>query len=117
MRVPGLLGEGSGGLKGAGNIALLCSSGLVGSAGGALCDVGLLRMLPQRKRGYCGVVLFDCFVYAFVLELPEAVCFAHLDDGDGAGELAGVPHVLYEKVCDGDGFCSCRDAYAPLSGL
>ena len=35
--VSGLFREGSGGLKGAGDVTLLCASSLVGSSGRALC--------------------------------------------------------------------------------
>ena len=63
------------------------------------------------------MVLRDCFVYADVFELSEAVFLVYLYDCDGACELVGAPEVFNEEVCDGNGFGASGDANAPLPGL
>ena len=115
--LPGLLCEGCRGLEGAGNVALLGSPCLVVLPAMPWVTCEDCACFPKCEKCHSGVVLFECFVDAFVFQLSEAVILVDLDDCYGARELVCGPHFLNEEVRNGDGLCSSCDAYAPLSGL
>ena len=60
-------------------------------------------MFIDCKWGQGGVVLFDGFVDADVFKLSKAVFLVYLNNGQGACDFVGEPHVFEKEVGDRDG--------------